>query len=644
MQLSRCERVSEMRDSVFARALRPLSGTKLSTQLPIIRDTTDEIRNSMSILGHSVDQQGEQLQTGDDEPPRDEPVEDNPDPDNRSETTSQSKFRSKLVSRLSNAIDWKPCEEAQVPEVPAPDVPVVVANGAEADVAESELFKADGWQQCFVQPYFDDYSVFESPHSFTVLGTLQVGDCVWAKPEAEGVDGYQMVMLKQGGAVEKKILSWEVTAAEVIEDPIEDPEVNMQPSQTIEDSSVDVRPTPTIEDSSVDVQLPLHHSDSGSASSSASREDRRESASVASDVAIIKDVAKMISLCERSSSSDLPSRIKGVGLGKHRLETSLEIGGSKSTRTETKLAEPMQDFPIHLDDVLDVDLSAVANWADDYSQNMDLNSLNKMLDQMSLDDRSGASTAQGQFICDEYALDVDVSLEARPISAEVAGSIADARLAWRSEHSQTPNLRPFAGDRRRAARSPLPSTGRSSAPPAPLRARPASSRQSPMPSSSATSRGATPLPLLRQGTATATPPWLNPSSALLVTQKGVLPPRDESPENDLEITRPSTAMGQADSPRAETRQRFMDEPPRARSSLGHCGAGSVDARRERGPQSALSGRVPEDRWRSATQAKPLRARAHRPEATPEIEARYASSGASNAPAAIQLSQALQGLC
>lgn len=87
------------------------------------------------------------------------------------------------------------------PKAPEPEAETKVDAEAESEVGE--------WRRYFVQPDFDAYSIFESPHSFTVIGTLQIGDCVWAKREAEDVDGYQMVMLKEGGAVDMNILSSE---------------------------------------------------------------------------------------------------------------------------------------------------------------------------------------------------------------------------------------------------------------------------------------------------------------------------------------------------------------------------------------------------------------------------------------------------
>jgi len=328
-----------------------------------------------------------------------------------------------------------------------------------------------------------------------------------------------------------------------------------------------------------------------------------------------------------------------------------EGNASTSAPNEGMDQEFKMELPPDLDDLLDVDLSTLANLADSYADDMRWSSCNDILHRLQSGDRSGATSAQfvrgdhssAPTALDMYTFDTDVALESQTITR---GPVINSRLAHRADTSSPWHPALIA---RNSARSPAPLSGRSTAPPATFSVGPSASvkRSQTVCSSSATSRGATPLPVLRQGTATATPPWLNPASSLMVSQKGVVhrPEREDSLERE-ELLRPGTAIGmvQADTRRGaatpQHRKVAANQRAGANSALGHRKGGQVDPLRDRGTRSALGGCISKDHWSSSAVPKVAKTLQKRG-TSPETEARFVANIAGCSPA-MQLGQALRG--
>lgn len=263
------------------------------------------------------------------------------------------------------------------------------------------------------------------------------------------------------------------------------------------------------------------------------------------------------------------------------------------------------------------------NLASSYSADMKRTDLDKMLLQLQPGDCSGTNNAQlGEYDCskastavDMYggsSYETDVLLEASALSNEPQRAVNDSRTGWR------PNSRAFVSQASdRTGLSPVPPTGRSTAPPGSFCIHAESSasapKRNPARSSSTTPQTTTPLPLLRHGTATATPPWLNPTSHFVLSQKGVVH-RDESPGREQSVEReqpqrPGTAigMGQEDA-RALAGQQAPGRHNRTHGKTGDRGIASQEpwsstARKDRGTQSALGGRIIADHWKSSSLIK-----------------------------------------
>lgn len=268
-----------------------------------------------------------------------------------------------------------------------------------------------------------------------------------------------------------------------------------------------------------------------------------------------------------------------------------------------------------LNDILDCDIDAVADLVDTYSHDLQLSSVNKVLDCISPGDSVTPSCRRHLWSSSDVNADI-FPISARPLSSPRG---ADSRLGWRSATPETQRPR----SQQQVHKVPLSEFSSGS-----CVDRPSTSmglmRPPITPGSATTSRVATPLPLIREGTATATPPYLLGGGVAIRLSDKFAPVRaDEAEEfKPAEVARPSTASGTS---RRPMKNQCVDKSPRSQSGMGvHHGA------------SMIAGH-----WQGSTATAYLQGRcgARTPQ---KIGARYEASSATPTPTR-QLGQLLSGI-